>query len=359
MQISKFEDLETVDTFGFRGEALASISHVAHVTITTKTEDQPCAYKAKYSEGKPVPMKPGEKATPKPCAGVTGTTICVEDLFYNMPTRRQAFKNHKDEYQRVVEVVSKYAVHFGDKHVSFSCKRTEAASTDLHTPPDSSTLDNIKLAYGAAVSRELISFEFQSPDTSTSPCAAASDRYCLPSGQQWTRPGHDKLEEPALVYMINGYISNANYSSKKATCIIFINNRLVECASIRKTIEAVYAHYLPKHTHPFIYLSLRMPPQHVDVNVHPTKKEVHFLHEDALLGSLYDKVVATLCGANESRVFYAQSVLTMAAAPAVGDNSSDLLRVPASTRGEDDERTQSEGRAGRTQGASVAVRPPP
>jgi len=107
-KLRSFEDLKTISTFGFRGEALASITHVAHVTITTKTADSACAYKAKYSDGKLVPLKQGDKPDPKPCAGVTGTTITVEDLFYNMQTRKQAFKNVNEQYQRILDVVTKY-----------------------------------------------------------------------------------------------------------------------------------------------------------------------------------------------------------------------------------------------------------
>lgn len=68
----KLEDLDTVQTFGFRGEALASITHVAHVTITTMTPGSKCAFKAKYSDGKLVPARPGDKPDPKPCAGIVG-----------------------------------------------------------------------------------------------------------------------------------------------------------------------------------------------------------------------------------------------------------------------------------------------
>ena len=106
-KLSTFEDLKKINTYGFRGEALASITHVAHVTILTRTADSQCAYKSKYLDGKPVPMKPGENANPKPCAGVVGTTITVEDLFYNLPTRKQAFKNPNEQYQRILDVVTK------------------------------------------------------------------------------------------------------------------------------------------------------------------------------------------------------------------------------------------------------------
>jgi DNA mismatch repair protein MLH1 len=76
-KITKFEDLDTVETFGFRGEALASITHVAKVTITTMTSGQKCAFKAKYLDGKLVSNRPGDKVEPKPCAGVIG-----EDIMY-------------------------------------------------------------------------------------------------------------------------------------------------------------------------------------------------------------------------------------------------------------------------------------
>ncbi|KAF9945531.1 DNA mismatch repair protein, partial [Modicella reniformis] len=74
-KLRTFQDLSTMSTYGFRGEALASISHVAHVTITTKTKNSVCAYKASYSDGVIVPVKPGATAVPKPCAGNDGTQI--------------------------------------------------------------------------------------------------------------------------------------------------------------------------------------------------------------------------------------------------------------------------------------------
>ena len=74
-KLSSFEDLKSISTYGFRGEALASISHVAHLTITTKTADSPCAYKAKYEDGKMVPLQAGGKIEPKPCAGNKGKKL--------------------------------------------------------------------------------------------------------------------------------------------------------------------------------------------------------------------------------------------------------------------------------------------
>jgi DNA mismatch repair protein MLH1 len=81
-KLKTFDDLTSIGTYGFRGEALASISHIAHLTVTTKTQDSSCAWKAQYSDGKLVPTKPGQTAEPKPTAGRQGTQITVSRTSY-------------------------------------------------------------------------------------------------------------------------------------------------------------------------------------------------------------------------------------------------------------------------------------
>ncbi|KAM9804418.1 DNA mismatch repair protein Mlh1 [Neosynchiropus ocellatus] len=266
-KLQTFEDLSAIATYGFRGEALASISHVAHVTITTKTAESKCAYRATYSDGK-------LKAPPKPCAGNQGTQILVEDLFYNVSTRRKALKSPGDEYARIVEVVSRYAIHNSGK--SFSVKKQGETVADVRTLPSASAVDNIRAVFGNAVSRELIEVG---------------------------------CEDQKLAFKMKGYISNANYSVKKCILVLFINHRLVESSALKKALETVYAAYLPKNTHPFLYLSLEIAPQNVDVNVHPTKHEVHFLHEDSVIESVQKHVESKLLGSNASRTFFTQTLL--------------------------------------------------
>ncbi|XP_006188413.1 DNA mismatch repair protein Mlh1 isoform X2 [Camelus ferus] len=272
-KLQSFEDLAHISTYGFRGEALASISHVAHVTITTKTTDGKCAYRAQYSDGK-------LKAPPKPCAGNQGTQITVEDLFYNISTRRKALKNPSEEYGKILEVVGRYAIH--NSGISFSVKKQGETATDVRTLPGATTVDNIRSIFGNAVSRELIEV---------------------------------RCEDKTLAFRMNGYISNANYSVKKCIFLLFINHRLVESPSLRKAIETVYAAYLPKNTHPFLYLSLEISPQNVDVNVHPTKHEVHFLHEDSILERVQQHVEHQLLGSNASRTYFTQTLLPGLAGP--------------------------------------------
>lgn len=94
-KLQRYEDLQSIGTFGFRGEALASISHVAHVTVTTMTGNDSCASLAHYSEGK-------LQGCVKPCAGTRGTTLMVENMFYNNPTRRQAMGKESIEDRKSV-----------------------------------------------------------------------------------------------------------------------------------------------------------------------------------------------------------------------------------------------------------------
>ncbi|CAB1343385.1 unnamed protein product [Coregonus sp. 'balchen'] len=266
-KLQTFEDLNSISTYGFRGEALASISHVAHVTITTKTADAKCAYRATYCDGK-------LKTQPKPCAGNQGTQITAEDLFYNVSTRRKALKSPSEEYSRIVEVVSRYAIHNSGK--SFAVKKQGETMADVRTLPNASILDNIRVVFGNAVSRELIEVG---------------------------------CEDQKLAYKLKGHISNANYSVKKCILILFINHRLVESSALKKAIETVYAAYLPKNTHPFLYLSLEIAPHNIDVNVHPTKHEVHFLHEDCIIESVQKHIESKLLGSNSSRTYFTQTLL--------------------------------------------------
>uniref|UniRef100_A0A674KDV9 DNA mismatch repair protein MLH1 n=1 Tax=Terrapene triunguis TaxID=2587831 RepID=A0A674KDV9_9SAUR len=283
-KLQKFEDLASISTYGFRGEALASISHVAHVTVTTKTADAKCAYRASYCDGK-------LKASPKPCAGNQGTQITVEDLFYNVTTRRKALKNPSEEYAKILEVVGRYAIH--NSGISFSVKKQGDTVADVRTLSNATTVDNIRSIFGNAVSRELIEVG---------------------------------CEDGKLAFKMKGYITNANYSVKKCMFLLFINHRLVESSALRKAIETVYAAYLPKSTHPFLYLSLEIAPQNVDVNVHPTKHEVHFLHEDSILECVQQHIESKLLGSNSSRMYFTQTLI-----PGVECSSTEVVKSAASS----------------------------
>ncbi|KAH0037265.1 chloride channel protein, partial [Aureobasidium melanogenum] len=273
-KIKEFEDLTSIGTYGFRGEALASISHIAHLTVTTKTRESSCAWKAYYTNENLTPQKPGQSADPKPCAGKQGTQITVEDLFYNVPNRRRAFRSSSEEYAKILDIIGKYSVHC--KGVAFSCKKHGEAGTSLNVQSHLSTVDRIRTVFNSAVANDLVSFE------------VANDRWGFKS---------------------EGLISSANYSAKKSTFLLFINHRSVESTAIRKAIDQTYAPFLPKGGKPFVYLSLDIDPARVDVNVHPTKREVGFLNEEEIIEIICDEVRTRLGSVDTSRTFMTQSLL--------------------------------------------------
>lgn len=199
----------------------------------------------------------------------------MEDLFYNVPSRRRAFRSASEEYAKILDVVARYAVHCSG--VSFSCKKHGSSNTDISVPTAAGTLDRIRQIHKAIVANELV---------------------ILNTGnERWG-------------FTCEGWISNANYSAKRMSLLLFINHRSVESTVIRKAIEQTYAAFLPKGGKPFIYLSLDIEPARVDVNVHPTKREVHFLNEDEIIAIICDEIRGSLSRVDTSRSFMTQSLLS-------------------------------------------------
>ncbi|KAJ0159746.1 DNA mismatch repair protein MLH1 [Colletotrichum tanaceti] len=273
-KITAFEDLASIATYGFRGEALASISHIAHLSVTTKTKDSDCAWRAAYLDGKLAPAKPGQSAEPKPTAGRQGTQISVEDMFYNIPTRRRAFRSPAEEYNKIIDMVGRYAIHCNG--VAFSCKKYGESGTSVSIQATASEVDRIRQIYGSSVANELVQF------------STSEDRWG---------------------FKATGWATNANYNIKKTTFLLFINHRCVESTNIKKALEQLYSSFLPKGGRPFIYISLEIDPARVDVNVHPTKQEVHFLNEDDIIQSICEHIRSQLAEVDTSRTFMTQSLL--------------------------------------------------
>ncbi|KAJ5832366.1 hypothetical protein N7474_000677 [Penicillium riverlandense] len=273
-KLKEFEDLSSIGTYGFRGEALASISHIAHLTVTTKTANSSCAWRAHYSDGKLVPAKPGQSAAPKATAGRGGTQITVEDLFYNVPTRRRAFRSSSEEYAKILDVVGRYAVHCSG--VAFSCRKHGDSGVSISTPVAASTVDRIRQIHGSAVANEIIEFE---------------------------------TADKKLGFRVSGLATNANYHVKKTVILLFINHRAVESTATKRAVEQTYSAFLPKGGHPFVYIDLEIEPHRVDVNVHPTKREVNFLNEDEIIEMVCSEIRSKLAQVDSSRTFLTQSLL--------------------------------------------------
>ncbi|KAK9474165.1 histidine kinase-like ATPase [Dipodascopsis tothii] len=306
-KLSTFEDLAAIATYGFRGEALASISHIAHVMVTTRTPDSPVGYRATYADGKLVPARPGASAEPKPTAARPGTQIVVEDLFYNVPSRLRAFRSPADEYNRIADVVGRYAIHTAG--VGFTCKKQGESQYSVLVPAQASAADRIRAVFGGSIANELVEV------------AVAAD--------------------PALGLVGgSGWVTNANYSAKKNhQPVFFINHRLVTCDPLKKALVGIYQAFLPKGGHAFMYVALQIAPDRLDVNVHPTKREVRFMNEDEIVQRVCDALQQALGAVDESRSYKVQTVIydgpTLAppsSAPSKRPYEYNLVRTDAKER---------------------------
>lgn len=305
-KLRQYTDLSSISTFGFRGEALASISHVAFVTVTTMTAQDSIARVAQYTEGK-------LRGSPRPCAGTRGTTIVAEDMFHNNQTRRKALARESLEHAKCLEVVQKYSMHY--PHVSFICRKAGSAVAELHTSGGAETTRQqvIATVHGSNLAGHLFEFSAASEDPKF---------HCrgLATGPEWT--------------------------SRTTSLTLFINNRLIECNSLRRAVDAVYMPVLPRHQHPWVYLSLDLDPATVDVNVHPTKQEVQFLHEEAIAARIQEVLHAQLREKAGSRTFDSQSALL------TGHGTGSLLGSGSGSR-----RVQSGARQSMLEGVAVKVTP--
>jgi DNA mismatch repair protein MLH1 len=281
-KLSKFEDLQSIATYGFRGEALASISHIARVSIVSKTQDSNVGYKAYYINGELATptFKAGDGGAvdPKPVAGTNGTQITVEDLFYNIPSRLRALRPRNEELSKILDIAGKYAIH--SDNVGFICKKVEKSQPILSTSPKSQLKDRIRVVFGSPVANELLFVE--------------------------------KMEDPRFkLISVTGAVTSSNFDNKKKIQpIFFVNHRLVGCEPLKRALTSVFNFYLPKGNHPFIYLSLEIASENVDVNVHPTKRELRFLHEEEIIELICDKVHDTLSQVDKSRKFKTQSLVS-------------------------------------------------
>lgn len=166
--------------------------------------------------------------------------------------------------------------------MAFSCKKHGESAIGISTPSNASTVDSIRQIHGSSVANELVEYSVS----------------------------NDKLG-----FTASGWATNANHHVKKTMLFLFINHRSVESSMIKKSIEQTYSTFLPKGGRPFVYLRLDIDPQRVDVNVHPTKREVNFLNEDEIIEIICSTIRIQLSQVDTSRTFLTQSLLPSSVRP--------------------------------------------
>jgi DNA mismatch repair protein MutL len=251
-KITEIADLDTVRTLGFRGEALASIAAIARVTLITRPRDDELA------PGTRIVIAGGEILENVPVGAPAGTTILVEDLFYNTPARKKFQKSRMTELAHVLSILEGIVL----AHPTIAFRLTYNGTEQLVTEQSTSRLDTIARIYGAAVTRDLVPVSAQ-----------------------------------AQLVAVAGHISRPSLSRKDRDRIFLsINGRYVSSPAITNAIKEGYGTLLPKDRFPVAFLSLSIDTTHVDVNVHPTKKLVRISQEPEIARAVRDAVKAALSG---------------------------------------------------------------
>ena len=256
-KIATDEDLFDIHTMGFRGEALSSIISISKLTCTTRT--------AEFDTGLKVKCENSEvKSTQTGCA--VGTIMEIKDLFYNLPARLKFLKSSNTEFSYIQELVQSIAL----AHPQCSLELKKNGNQALKTSGQNNLLQTIKEVYSADVVSNLKEV-FKT----------------------------DQLSN----LKISGYVSTPDYTrSSKKSYHIYINSRTVKCPVFQKAIDTAYKSLIANGKYPFVVLNLEIPPSDVDVNVHPTKKEVRYKNTNQIFNFIYTSIQAGLSNYIEKKV---------------------------------------------------------
>ena len=247
-KVAKVEDLDSIATLGFRGEALASISSISRTEITSKTENNPACR---------VLCEGGYIGKVEPAALDRGTEVAVHDLFYNTPARAKFLKSDKAEEGDIHNFVSRFIL--GNPEVSFKYY----SDGKLKLQSFGNGLDEaVTQVYGAKVI-----------------------------------PNCYKINAEKNGIKIHGFIGNQNFfKPNKSYQSLFLNGRYIVNSIVSSAITNAYASYLMKRQYPFYVLFLDVPAEMVDVNVHPNKADVRFTDGRAVYGAVYSVISGILDG---------------------------------------------------------------
>ncbi|MEI6221140.1 MAG: DNA mismatch repair endonuclease MutL [bacterium] len=238
-KLREFEDLEHIGTLGFRGEALASIAAVAHLTLQSRPEGQEAGAQLEVVAGNP--------STVKSTSLRKGTIITVEQLFFSTPVRRKFLKSVGSEQRRITQLITTYAL--SHPHIGFTY--VIDGETKIHCASGQDFLSRVLALLGKEVAGELISID--------------SERSIMLEADR------------SVVMRLQGYIGKLPLArASRQWQYLFVNERPVVDFVLSHTVREAYGTLLDRQNHPAFFLFLTIPPELVDVNVHPRKTEVKF-----------------------------------------------------------------------------------
>ena len=244
-KIVQVDDLQAIATLGFRGEALPSIASVSRFNLQTRQAGAELGTEIKITGG---------KTTEIGVAGCNlGTTIRVEDLFFNTPARKKFLKTNNTESGRINEFIIKLAI----SHPEIAFKLINNNKSSLATPGRGDLKETLQSIYGASVGQSLLPLEFEDEDI-----------------KLW------------------GFVSKPSaIRSSRSWQTFIVNGRIIASRAIAKAIDNAYHALIPKSGYPLIALNIEVPQHTIDVNVHPQKTEMKFEDESRIFKAVYKAVL--------------------------------------------------------------------
>lgn len=237
------EDLFKLNTKGFRGEALASIAAIAHVSLKTKQQDQQIGTKINVQGSKVIGQEPA--VVPQ------GTTIAVKNLFFNIPARRNFLKSNPVETRHIIDEFHRVAL----AHPSIAFTMTHNDDLVFNLPP-SNVRQRIVNIFGSKTNEKLV-----------------------------------PVEETTAILKIDGFVLKPDFAKKsRGQQFFFVNDRFIKSPYLNHAVNAAFEGLLKPSLHPGYFLFLEVDPKSIDINIHPTKTEIKFEDEHAL----YAMVRATI-----------------------------------------------------------------
>ena len=247
-KISSIEDIFSITSLGFRGEAVPSIAAVSELVMTTRMNDTDLAFRMVLSGGS---VKEEEHT-----GASVGTTMEVRNLFFNTPARKKFMKSERTESSKISDIITKLALTRSDVAFTF----INNGRTVLQTGGTGDDLETIAAIYGAAVAKEVF------------PVTYENENFTI----------HGFVGKPSLLKSTRAW----------QTCIV--NRRVIHNAVVFKAIENAYHAMLPKSGYPFALLYVETDPATIDVNVHPAKTEIKFADEQQMYRAVYHCIITAL-----------------------------------------------------------------
>jgi len=280
------DDLLSIATLGFRGEALPSIASVARVTLETASDESTSA-----EAGTRIEITGGKILHVDEAALPTGTTIAVADLFFNTPARRKFLRAEATELAHVTALFTHYALAHPEKHFEL----VSASHTLLSAPPVARTAERIYQIFGKETLGQLLPVAAEMP----------FDRGGLPEPPPWKKDPETPMRNPGTL-RVSGFYSKPELQKLNRNSIyIFVNKRLIRDRLLLHAITEAYRNIIPPTSFPVVLLFLEMASEEVDVNVHPAKTEVRFRQQSFVHDFVRDSLRMALIKARPAAGFLA------------------------------------------------------